>query len=132
MKTETILMVKKTSEYWDEIEEGTLFLKQVKAFDTYGIGFWMVHDLEERLWWIIDRDTGLGVSCGKHRVDCQAKFEKVRLKAHEARDGQGYLKAIKRLKDLELRPIWDPKKESEEAFANRLKIWKEMNGNDIR
>ena len=45
------------------------------------------------------------------------------MNAWTMRGTNGYERAMRRLRALQIRPIWDPKKESEEDFAKRLASW---------
>lgn len=125
MKQSEILMVRKAlSDEWERgIIPGTPFLKKAISREEVGFGFWLVHDLEDKCWYVIDRDSGLLVTRAKTRKKAIENFGLLCTRALKARDGKGYEEAKKRLLRLQDRPIWDPKKESEEDFAKRLGNW---------
>ena len=124
MKQSEILMVRKAiSGKWEGIIPGTPFLKKVVAREEIESGFWLVHNLEANYWYVIDRDSGLMVTIAETRAKAKENFELLRDRALKARIGKGYEEAKKRLLRLQDRPIWDPKKESEEDFAKRLAGW---------
>lgn len=124
MKQSEILMVrKKISDEWEGVTPGTPFLKMVISREEVGPGFWLVNDAEDGCWYVIERGSGLMVTRAETRKKAKENFELVRLKAFQAVTGEGYEEATERLLKLQHRPIWDPKKESEEAFAKRLAGW---------
>ena len=124
MKQSEILMVRKTiSDEWEGVTPGTAFLKKAISREEVGPGFWLVNDAEEGCWYVIDRGSGLMVTRAETRKKAIENFSVVRLKAFQALTGEGYEEATERLLKLQHRPIWDPKKESEEDFAKRLAGW---------
>lgn len=133
MKQSEILMVrKKISDEWEGVIPGAPFLKRGVAREAVDTGFWLVHDSEQGCWYVIDKPTGLMVTRAETSSKAKANFDLLRDKAFKARDGKGYEEAKKRFLRLQDRPIWDPKKESEEEFAKRLAdwenpIWRKMN-----
>ena len=124
MKQSEILMVRKmASDRWEGVTPGTTFLKKAISREEVGPGFWLVHDTEDKCWYVIDKPTGLMVTKAPSSSKAKKNFELIRSKAFQVRDGKGYEEAKKRLLRLQDRPIWDPKKESEEEFAKRLADW---------
>ena len=115
---------KKLSDEWGVIP-GTAFLKRAASRAEVDSGFWLVHDMEQDYWYVVDRDSGLMVTRAETSSKAKANFVLLRDRALKARSGKGYEEAKKRLLRLQGRPIWDPKKESEEAFAKRLAGWEE-------
>ena len=123
MKTKIELVRRVPESYqFDEIAEGTLFLKVIESHEEIGFGFWLVHDVEEKLWYAIDEASGLCAARAKSRRECLDSFKRDSVKAHAAREGEEYEKALNRFESLHYRPIWDPKLESAEEFARRLTI----------
>ena len=121
MKQSEILMVRKKISDGSEVEiPGTPFLKKVVSREEVGPGFWLVHDLEENCWYVVDKPTGLWVTQAKTRARAKENFDLLRDRAFQARSGKGYEDAKDRLLMLQGFPIWDPKKESGEEFAKRL------------
>lgn len=137
MKQSEILMVRKAisdtaktkfakkanSDEWVGLLPLTPFLKKAVAREEIESGFWLVHDMEQSCWYVIDRDSGLMVTRAENSSKAKKNFGLLRDKAFKARGGKGYEEAKKRLLRLQDRPIWDPKKESEEDFAKRLAGW---------
>lgn len=124
MKQSEILMARKgISDEWEGVTPGTPFLKRITSREEIGFDFWIVHDLEDKCWYVIDRDSGLLVTRAKTRKKVIENFDLLCTRALNARGGKGYEEAKKRLLRLQDRPIWDPKKESEEDFAKRLADW---------
>lgn len=137
MKQSEILMVRKSisdtaktkfakkanSDEWVGLLPLTPFLKKAVAREEVEPGFWLVRDSEQGCWYVIDRDSGLMVTRAETSSKAKANFDLLRDKAFKARGGKGYEEAKKRLLRLQNRPIWDPKKESEEEFAKRLAGW---------
>ena len=137
MKQSEILMVRKAisdtaktmyakkanSNEWVGLLPLTPFLKKGISREEIDSGFWLVHDMENKRWYIIDKASGLMVTEAPSSSKTKKNFELIRAKAFQARDGKGYEEAKKRLLRLQDRPIWDPKKESEEEFAKRLAGW---------
>ena len=121
MKQSEILMVRnKISEEGEVVFPGTPFLKKVISREEVGPGFWLVHDLEESWWYVVDKPTGLWVTQAKTRAKAKENFDLLRDRAFQARSGKGYEGAKNRLLMLQGFPIWDPKKESGEEFAKRF------------
>lgn len=121
MKQSEILMVrKKISDESGVVIPGTAFLKKVISREAVDSGFWLVHDLEESWWYVVDKPTGLWVTQAKTRAKAKENFDLLRDRAFQARSGKGYEDAKNRLLLLQAWPIWDPKKESGEDFAKRL------------
>ena len=121
MKQSEILMVrKKISDKSEVVFPGTPFLKKVISREAVDTGFWLVHDLEENCWYVVDRDSGLWVTQAKTRSKAKENFDLLRDRAFQARSGKGYEDAKDRFLMLQGLPIWDPKKESGEEFAKRL------------
>ena len=121
MKQSEILMVRKT--FIDGLEGVPLmtpFLKKAISREEVDSGFWLVHDLEDKRWYIIDKASGLEVTRASSGVKAKENFDLLRDRAFNARSGEGYEEAKKRLLRLQDRPIWDPKKEGGEEFAKRL------------
>ena len=124
MKQSEILLVrKKISDDWEGVVPGTAFLKKAISREEVGPGFWLVNDAEDGCWHVIDRGSGLMVTRAETRKKAKENFELIRPKAFQAVTGEGYEEATERLLKLQRRPIWDPKKESGEAFAKRLASW---------
>ena len=124
MKQSEILMVRKAVAHeWKGVIPGTPFLKKAFSSEAVDSGFWLVNDLEDKCWYVIDKPTGLMVTRAPSSSRAKKNFELIQSKAFQARDGRGYEEAKKRLLRLQDRPIWDPKKESEEEFAKRLASW---------
>ena len=114
---------KKLSDEWEGVIPGTAFLKKAISREEVDNGFWLVHDTEDKCWYVIDKPTGLMVTKAPSSSKAKKNFELIRSKAFQVRDGKGYEEAKKRLLRLQDRPIWDPKKESGEEFAKRLANW---------
>ena len=126
MKQSEILMVRKTiSDEWEGVPPMTAFLKKAISREEVSPGFWLVNDAEDACWYVIDRGSGLMVTRAETRKKAKENFSLIRLKAFQALTGEGYEEATERLLKLQRRPIWDPKKESEEEFAKRLASWME-------
>ena len=124
MKQSEILMVRKTvADGWEGVPPMSAFLKKAISREEVDSGFWLVHDLEDKRWYVIDKASGLMVTQAPSCAKAKKNFELVRAKAFQARDGKGYEEAKKRLLRLQDRPVWDPKEESEEDFAKRLAGW---------
>ena len=124
MKQSEILMVRKAiSEEWEGVTPGTAFLKKAISREEVEPGFWLVNDAEDGCWYVIDRGSGLMVTRAETSKKAKENFGLIRLKAFQAVTGEGYEEATERLLKLQHRPIWDPKKESEEEFAKRLAGW---------
>ena len=124
MKQSEILMVRK--EISDEsgvVIPGTAFLKKVVSREAVDSGFWLVRDLEDKCWYVIDKASGLMVTRAPSGAKAKENFDLLRDRAFQARSGKGYEDAKNRLLLLQAWPIWDPKKESEEDFAKRLAGW---------
>ena len=111
---------KKISDESGVVIPGTAFLKKVGAREAIDTGFWLVHDLEDKCWYVIDKPTGLWVTRAETSSKAKANFDLLRDRAFKARSGKGYEDAKNRLLLLQGFPIWDPKKESGEGFAKRL------------
>ena len=121
MKQSEILMVRKAiSEEWEGVVPGTPFLKKAISRVEVGPGFWLVHDLEDKCWYVIDKASGLMATRAPSSLKAIENFEFIRTRALKARSGKGYKEAKERLLALQRWPIWDPKKESGEEFAKRL------------
>ena len=124
MKQSEILMVRKAnSDEWVGLLRPTPFLKKAVAREEVESGFWLVHDSEQGCWYVIDKPTGLMVTRAETGRKAKENFGLLRDRAFKARGGKGYEEAKKRLIRLQDRPVWDPKKESEEDFAKRLAGW---------
>ena len=124
MKQSEILMVRKAnSDEWVGLLRLTLFLKKAVAREEVESDFWLVHDSEQGYWYVVDKPTGLMVTRAETGRKAKENFELLRDRAFKARGGKGYEEAKKRLIRLQDRPVWDPKKESEEDFAKRLAGW---------
>lgn len=123
MKQSEILMLQRITDGWEGVPRVTPFLKKAVSREEIDSGFWLVHDLEDKCWYVIDRDSGLMATRAETSSKAKANFDLLRDKAFKARDGKGYEEAKKRLIRLQNRPIWDPKKESEEDFVKRLAGW---------
>lgn len=123
-QSEISLMVRKSVAHkWEGVTPGTPFLKKAISREEVDSGFWLVNDTEEGCCYVIDRDSGLMVTRAKTRAKAKGNFDLLRDRAFKARSGKGYEEAKKRFIMLQYRPIWDPKKESEEEFAKRLADW---------
>ena len=121
MKQSEILMVRKAVAHeWKGVIPGTPFLKKAFSSEAVDSGFWLVNDLEDKCWYVIDRDSGLMVTRAETRAKAKENFGLLCTRALKARSGKGYEEAKERLLVLQAWPIWDPKKESEEDFAKRL------------
>lgn len=124
MKQSEILMVRKAiSSEWEGVPPGTPFLKKAISREEVDSGFWLVNDMEDKRWYVIDKASGLMVTEAPSNAKAKKNFELVRAKALQARDGKGYEEAKKRLLRLQGRPVWDPKKENWEEFLKRLANW---------
>ena len=124
MKQSEILMVRRTiSDEWEGVIPWTPFLKKAISREEVESDFWLVHDSEQGCWYVVDKPTGLMVTRAETGRKAKENFELLRDRAFKARGGKGYEEAKKRLIRLQDRPIWDPKKESEEDFAKRLAGW---------
>ena len=124
MKQSEILMARKTvADGWEGVPPMSAFLKKAISREEVESGFWLVHDSEQGCWYVIDKPTGLMVTKAETPWKAEKNFELLRDRAFKARSGKGYEEAKKRLIRLQDRPIWDPKKESEEDFAKRLAGW---------
>lgn len=123
MKQSEILMLQRITDGWEGVPRVTPFLKKSVSREEIDSGFWLVHDLEDKCWYVIDRDSGLMATRAETSSKAKANFDLLRDKAFKARAGKGYEEAKKRLIRLQNRPIWDPKKESEEDFVKRLAGW---------
>ena len=124
MKQSEILVARKANfEGWEGVIPGTAFLKKAISREEVDNGFWLVHDTEDKCWYVIDKPTGLMVTKAPSSSKAKKNFELIRSKAFQVRDGKGYEEAKKRLLRLQDRPIWDPNNESEEDFSKRLANW---------
>ena len=124
MKQSEILMARKTvADGWEGVPPMSAFLKKAISREEVDNGFWLVHDTEDKCWYVIDKPTGLMVTKAPSSSKAKKNFELIRSKAFQVRDEKGYEEATERLLKLQHRPIWDPKKESEEEFAKRLAKW---------
>lgn len=124
MKQSEILMVRNMASYEGEVFPPRVpFLKKAISREEVDNGFWLVHDMEQSYWYVVDRDSGLVVTRAETRAKAKKNFDFLRDRAFQARSGKGYEEAKKRLLRLQDRPIWDPKKESDEEFAKRLAKW---------
>ena len=124
MKQSEILMARKTvADGWEGVPPMSAFLKKAISREEVDNGFWLVHDTEDKCWYVIDKPTGLMVTKAPSSSKAKKNFELIRSKAFQVRDGKGYEEAKKRLLKLQHRPIWDPKEESEEDFGKRLAGW---------
>lgn len=124
MKQSEILMVRKAiSSEWERVPPGTPFLKKAISREEVDSGFWLVNDMEDKRWYVIDKASGLMVTEAPSNAKAKKNFELIRAKALQARDGKGYEEAKKRLLRLQGRPVWDPKKENWEEFLKRLANW---------
>ena len=121
MKQSEILMARKANfEGWEGVIPGTPFLKKAISREEVGPGFWLVHDLEDRCWYVIDEASGLMATRAPSSKEAKENVDFIRARALKARSGKGYEEAKERLLALQGWPIWDPKKESGEEFAKRL------------
>ena len=121
MKKSEILMVRKAiSDDWEGVIPGTPFLKKAISRVEVDSGFWLVHDLEDKCWYVIDKASGLMATRAPSSAKAKENFGLLRTRALKARSGKGYEEAKERLLALQAWPIWDPKKESGEEFAKRL------------
>ena len=124
MKQSEILMVRKTvADGWEGVPPMSAFLKKAVSHKEVDSGFWLVHDLEDERWYVIDKPTGLMVTRAETPWKAIENFELLRDRALKARGGKGYEEAKKRFLRLQDRPIWDPRKESGEDFSKRLANW---------
>lgn len=124
MKQSEILMARKTvADGWEGVPPMSAFLKKAISREEVDNGFWLVHDMEQNYWYVVDKPTGLVVTIAETSSKAKKNFDLLRLRAWKARSGEGYEEAKKRLLRLQDRPIWDPKKESKEEFAKRLANW---------
>lgn len=124
MKQSEILMVRKAiSSEWEGVPPGTPFLKKAISREEVDSGFWLVNDMEDKRWYVIDKASGLMVTEAPSNAKAKKNFELIRAKALQSRDGKGYEEAKKRLLRLQGRPVWDPKKENWEEFLKRLANW---------
>ena len=54
MKQSEILMVRKAiSDEWEGVPPMTAFLKRAISREEIDSGFWLVHDLEDKCWYVI-------------------------------------------------------------------------------
>ena len=121
MKQSEILLVRrKISDESGVVIPGTAFLKRAVSREEVESGFWLVHDLEDKCWYVIDKPTGLMVTRAGTSSKAKANFDLLRDRAFKARSGKGYEEFKNRLLLLQGFPIWDPKKESGKDFAKRL------------
>ena len=124
MKQSEILMARKTvAGGWEGVPPMSAFLKKAISREEVDDGGGLVHDTEDKCWYVIDKPTGLMVTKAPSSSKAKKNFELIRSKAFQVRDGKGYEEAKKRLLRLQDRPIWDPKEESEEDFGKRLANW---------
>lgn len=124
MKQSEILMARKTvADGWEGVPPMSAFLKKAISREEVDNGFWLVHDLEDKRWYVIDKASGLMVTRAETRAKAKENFDLLRDRALKARTGKGYEEAKKRLLRLQDRPIWDPKNESGEDFSKRLANW---------
>ena len=122
-KAKTMYAKKANSDEWVGLLPLTPFLKKAVAREEIESGFWLVHDSEQGCWYVIDKPSGLMDTKAETGRKAKENFGLLRDRAFKARSGKGYEEAKKRLLRLQDRPIWDPKKESEEVFAKRLAGW---------
>ena len=121
MKQSEILMARKTvAGGWEGVPPMSSFLKKAISREEVDNGFWLVHDAEDKCWYVIDKASGLMVTRAPSLAKAKANFALIRTRALKARSGKGYEEAKERLLVLQAWPIWDPKKESGEEFAKRL------------
>lgn len=124
MKQSEILMARKTvADGWEGVPPMSAFLKKAISREEVDSGFWIVNDMEDKCWYVIDKPTGLMVTRAETSAKAKKNFDLLRDKAFKARSGKGYEEAKKRLLRLQDRPIWDPKNESGEDFSKRLANW---------
>lgn len=127
MKQREILMVRRSTDRWDGVEPDTLYLKRIVSREELGFDWWLVHDVEDGCWYVVDPISGLAVAREETRTAAKEAFYLknglIHMNSWTMRDAKGYEWARRRLRALQQRPIWDPKEESEEAFAKRLKSW---------
>ena len=74
-------------------------------------------------WLLVCGRPPIRVGCGKRRNASWGERGLIHMNAWTMRGTNGYEWAMRRLRALQIRPIWDPKKESEEDFAKRLASW---------
>lgn len=129
MKQREILMVRRSTDRWDGVEPDTLYLKRIVSREELGFDWWLVHDSEDGCWYVVDPISGLAVVREETRNAAKEAFygKNVLIPMNEwgILGTKGYEGARIRLHALQERPIWDPKEESEEAFASRLAHWTE-------
>ena len=127
MKQREILMVRRSANRWDGAKPDTLYLKRFVSQEELGFDWWLVHDLEDGCWYVVDPISGLAVVRGETRTAAKEAFYGknglIPMNAWAMRGTNGYEWARRRMHALQARPIWDPKEESEEDFGNRLAIW---------
>lgn len=127
MKKREILMVRRSTNRWDGVEPDTLYLKRFVSREELGFDWWLVHDLEDGCWYVVDPISGLAVAREETRTAAKEAFYGknvlIPINAWTMRGTKGYEGARIRLHALQIRPIWDPKEESEEDFGKRLASW---------
>lgn len=83
--------------------------------------------MEQSCWYVIDPLSGLAVVREETRTGAKEAFYGknglIPMNAWTMRGTKGYERARRRLHALRIRPIWDPKEESEEGFWKRLASW---------
>ena len=127
MKKREILMVRRSTDRWDGVEPDTLYLKRIVSREDLGFDWWLVHDSEDGCWYVVDPISGLAVVREATRTGAKEAFYGkkglIPMNAWTMRGTKGYEWARIRLHALRIRPIWDPKEESEEDFGKRLASW---------
>lgn len=120
-------MIRRSTDRWDGVEPDTLYLKRMVSQEELGFDWWIVHDLEDGCWYVVDPLSGLAVVREETRTWAKEAFYGknglIHMNAWTMRGTKGYEWARRRLSALQIRPIWDPKEESEEGFGKRLASW---------
>lgn len=127
MKKREILMVMRSTDRWDGVEPKTLYLKRFVSREELGFDWWLVHDSEDGCWYLVDPISGLAAVREETRTAAKEAFYGknvlIPINAWTMRGTKGYEWVMRRLSALQIRPIWDPNEESEEAFSKRLESW---------
>lgn len=127
MKQREILMVRKSIDRWDGVEPETLYLKRFVSREELGFDWWIVHDLEDGCWYVVDPISGLAAVREETRTAAKGAFYGknglIHMNAWTMRGTKVYEWARRRMQALRIRPIWDPKNESGEDFSKRLASW---------
>lgn len=127
MKQREIMMVRRSTNRWDGVEPETLYLKKIVSREELGFDWWLIHDLEDGCWYVVDPTSGLAVVREETRTAAKESFYGknvlIPMNAWTVRGTKGYEGARIRMHALHERPIWDPKEEIEEDFGKRLASW---------